>query len=539
MQKKSLYVIMVLMLALAACSDWLDLKPYDGVVEDDYWKTKEDVHSMVVGCYSSLLNKTMVSSFIYWGEARADMIASTAASSSALMYIIRGEITPENTIVKWDEFYTTINQCSKVIEKAGLVKELDQTFDDKLCRQYVAEATVIRSLMYFYLVRSFRDVPLVLKASDDDTQDYYYAKTNGEAILDTLTIHLEKVLGDLPIAYDNNDQSKGRITCWAAMALLADIYLWQGSYERCSELCKQIIGSGQFSLIPVSREMVPVLDNTGLTIDTVYYANTADADYLFDQLYVVGNCVESIFELQFPKQHESLGDPFYDLFNTSRPKIASNDLVLDEVIFPEDERDKEAKDVRGSGFAYNNGYVWKYVGTSRSGNTMRIERMFPHWIVYRYADVILMQAEALNQLAMRSNPNDMATLKDAYSLVRQIRERANAVENSDSELGDVINGKALEKLILDERAREFAFEGKRWYDVLRFARRDSYGYNETEQEYANREYLMQLAINSAPPEKLANLQVKYTDSWFHYWPIYVSTVEVNKNLLQNEFYLQQ
>jgi hypothetical protein len=538
MQKKHLYLAVMLVFGLPSCSDWLDLKPYDGVVEDDYWRTKEDVHSMVIGCYSSLLNKNMVSNFFYWGESRADMIAATSASGSALLYITRGEITPDNATVKWDEFYATINQCNKVVEKAAVVRELDQTFEDKLCRQYIAEATTIRSLMYFYLVRSFKDVPLVLQASNDDTQDYYYPKTSGEAILDSLVLHLEKVLNDLPIAYDNNDQSKGRITCWAAMALLADIYLWQGGYEKCNELCKQIIGSGQFSLIPVAREKKTVPDNTGAIIDTVYYANTADADYLFDQLYVVGNCVESIFELQFPKQHESLADPFYELFNTSRPKIASNDLVLDEIIFPEDEHDKEAKDIRGSNFAYNNGYIWKYVGTSRSGNTLRTLRTFPHWIVYRYADIILMRAEALNQLAMQGNANDQALLREAYDLVLQIRERANAVDNSDSDLGSIINGKALEKLILDERARELAFEGKRWYDVLRFARRDDYGYDPAENKYVNRDYLMQLAINSAPPEKLASLQVKYTSSWFHYWPIYFNTIEINKNLVQNEFYLQ-
>ncbi|MDR1417077.1 MAG: RagB/SusD family nutrient uptake outer membrane protein [Prevotellaceae bacterium] len=531
MQRKYLYSAVALAAALSSCTGWLDLKPYDGVVEDDYWKTKEDVHSVVIGCYSSLLNKNMVNNFIYWGEARADMIASTSASGSALLYIMRGEITPENAIVKWDEFYATINQCNKVIEKAALVKEQDQTFNDNLYLQYIGEVTAIRSLMYFYLVRSFKDVPLVLKASDDDTQDYYYAKTDGGAILDSLILHLESVLSDLPIAYDSNDQSKGRITCWAAMALLADIYLWQENYEKCSELCTRIIGSGQFSLIPVSRELVQVLDNASVVVDTVYYANTSDADYLFDQLYIVGNCVESIFELQFPKQHETLANPFYDLFNSNRPKITSNDLILDELVFPESERDKEAEDVRGSSFSYRGGYLWKYVGTSRSGNILRTSQEFPHWIVYRYADIILMKAEALNQLGIRGN--SQALLSEAYGLVRQIRERANAVENSDSDPGTPINGKALEKLILNERARELAFEGKRWYDVLRFARRDSYGVNDE-----NREYLMQLAINSAPPEKQASLQVKYTNSWFLYWPIYVNTVEINKNLIQNEFYLQ-
>ncbi|MDR3366650.1 MAG: RagB/SusD family nutrient uptake outer membrane protein [Prevotellaceae bacterium] len=530
MQRKILYIIVVLTMALASCSDWLDLKPYDGVVEDDYWKTKEDVYSMVVGCYSSLLNKTLVTNIFYWGEMRADMVTGSTAAGSSVMNIIRGEISPENGICKWDEFYTTINQCNKVVERSSLVREVDLTFSDELYYQYRAEVITIRSLMYFYLVRSFKNVPLVLKASDSDDQDYYPYNSEGTEILDSLVSHLNGVLAHLPVSYGSSDKNKGRITRWTAMALLADIYLWQGNYSACNALCTQIIGSGQFSLIPVNREPVPVYDNfTNEVIDTVYHPNMGDAELWFDNLYVAGNSVESIFELQFPKAHETLADPFFALFNSSssRPTIIPNAIILDGIIFPEYEgEDGEVKDIRS--FTYQGSYVWKYVGAGLSGR-QRTERTFPHWIVYRLADVMLMKAESLNQMAIQTD--DSVMMAQSYALVKQIRSRANAIDNSDSELDVPIDGKALEQLILAERARELAFEGKRWYDVLRFAKRNGY-------EGENMSYLMQLAVNSAPPEKLASLQVKYNNSWFHYWPIYIDAVEINKNLKQNEFYLQ-
>jgi hypothetical protein len=531
MRKKYLYLIVVVLAAAqVSCSDWLDLKPYDGVVEDDYWKTKEDVHSMVIGCYSSLLNKNMVSNMIYWGELRADLVTDGASASAGIKNIIRGEISPENGIVKWDEFYSTINQCNKLIEKSALVRELDQTFSDELYRQYVAEAVAIRSLMYFYLVRSFQDVPLVLAASNSDAQDYYPSKVKGVAILDTLVSHLSSAVRYLPTGYGSAGMTKGRFTSMAAKTLLADIYLWQGSYTECSRLCAEVIGSGQFSLIPVSREPVEIRNDAEEVIDTAFYATLADAEQWFDKLYVTGNSVESIFELQFPKTHESLGDPFFAVYNSnsSRPVLTTNDVILDGVFFPVYEYDWDVKDIRSE--TYQQGYAWKFVGTSLSGASRRVEREFPHWIIYRLPDVMLMQAEALTQLALRDD-NNQATLQKAYKLVLQIRERANAVDGPGSKLQDPIDGKTLEKLILEERARELLFEGKRWYDVLRHARRDSYANQ-------NREYLLNMAINSAPPEKQAGLQVKYLDNNFHYWPIYVSAVEINKNLVQNEFYLQ-
>jgi hypothetical protein len=121
--------------------------------------------------------------------------------------------------------------------------------------------------------------------------------------------------------------------------------------------------------------------------------------------------------------------------------------------------------------------------------------------------------------------------------VKKVRERANAIENSESRLSNPINAKSLEKLILAERAREFLFEGKRWYDVLRFAKRGGYAGD-------NLEYLTTMAIYSAPPEKVKSLQTKYETRietsyphyWFHYWPIQLSVVEMNKNLEQNEYF---
>ena len=115
-----------------------------------------------------------------------------------------------------------------------------------------------------------------------------------------------------------------------------------------------------------------------------------------------------------------------------------------------------------------------------------------------------------------------------------VRDARNAVETSDYKfITDEVDGKSLEKAILDERAREFTYEGKRWYDVLRYAKRDNYGTNNS-----NLTYLISLAYRSALPSKQMSLIAKYKDPKHnsHYWPIYINEIETNKNLIQNEFY---
>ncbi|MDR0844870.1 MAG: RagB/SusD family nutrient uptake outer membrane protein, partial [Tannerella sp.] len=401
---KFLSFLLFAFLLLPSCSDWLDLKPYDGVTENDYWNTKEDVYSALIGCYSSLLNPSLVTNMIYWGELRADILTGSSSAGSDQMNVIRGEITPENGIVKWAQFYTTINYCNKLIEKSALVRNRDLTFSDALYQQYKAEATAIRSLMYFYLVRSFSDVPFVTKASDNDQQDYQIAKTAGSAILDSLALQMNNVINYLPVNLGNNDANKGRITRWTGLSLLADIYLWQENYAGCNELCTQVINSGQFTLIPVQREIFYVLDMIGDTIDMVYHFNQTDANILFDRLYVTGNSVESIFELQFPKTHETLTDPFFPLFNNNgRPQLAPQTAdIYESTIFPIYEDDSEVEDVRSRNFSFSSGYVWKWVGTSRMG-MQRTQRQFPHWIIYRLPDILLMKAEALTQTGIRDN----------------------------------------------------------------------------------------------------------------------------------------
>jgi hypothetical protein len=529
---RNILVTFIVLVLFGSCTNWLNLAPEDGVIRENFWKTKEEVKSAVTGCYASLLNGSVQQMFL-WGELRADMVDNGFGPLNDYTQVMDGEISATNSVVNWSSLYTVINNCNMVLKFAPTVQGQDGTFTEKQLKEYEAEALTLRALMYFYLVRSFRDVPLVLTASVTDDQNYSIPKTDGTQILDTLVRDLKIASANAPETYSSIAQNKSRITSWTAKTLLADIYLWQEKYAECNALCDEVIASGQFTLFPVSKSLINISTDDGIVLDSVYVPNESDADRMFAAAYVDGNSVESVFEIPFTIQKTN---PFYAMLGAANNRLIPKTDNVDGVIFPlpQYESVSNATDIRGSGCSFNLGYIWKYVGASRSGLVVRASSQYTSpWLVYKYSDILLMKAEALNQLGLQSQGDPKALYKEAIANLQLVRSARNAVPTSGYIFTDPVDGKSLESSILDERAREFAFEGKRWFDVLRNAKRDNYAGN-------NINYLINLAIRSASPERQQSLISKYKDPKHnsHYWPIFNTELEVNKALKQNEFYAQ-
>jgi hypothetical protein len=540
--------LVLTVLIFSGCADWLEVPPEDGVIRDRFWKTKEETLSGLMGCYLSLKGGSEsnnandnVKRYFVWGELRADMAApvqivspNQSQKESDLLELNTGEISSLNSYADWSVMYRAINQCNIVIEFAPKARELDSSFSEQAMRQYVAEAECIRSLLYFYLLRTFRDIPYVTNASVYDKQDYLIAQTAQNAVVDSLINCLTRIDNDnvLPSTYSTPVFAKGRFTKWGMKALLADIYLWKGDYQNCIFQCDQIIQSGQFSLISVGIEPLIVDNLSTMSTDTAYIANEGDIDNLFTRVYGTGNSTESIFELQY-SMDDKLGNPFFTWLGATKGNVAQivpNMSNLREVFFPESMIDRDYYDIRSEKFSYNTaGYIWKHIGLNRSEGYDGTS--YTNWIFYRLSDAILMKAEALTQLAIEEGDNQ-SKLQEAKELMDLIRMNRNATETSDVFYRSIedIDGKTLERAILMERAREFCFEGKRWFDVLRHAKRNNY-------DAENLRYLEDMSMISTTPEKVGTLQNKWLNSFgSHYLPIHDSELKRNNKLIQNEFY---
>ncbi|MEO6731143.1 MAG: RagB/SusD family nutrient uptake outer membrane protein [Ferruginibacter sp.] len=486
-------LLLAVITSMSACKKWLDLKPQDGIVRENFWQTKEQVSAAVTGIYASMLatdQQAMAELFFLWGEARTDMVLPGFRASAEELDIVNINMLPANRYTNWRLLYQTINYCNTVIELAPGVLAKDNTFKKEQLDQAVGEALTIRALMYFYLTRSFRDVPLKLNATISDEDIIPIPKSGSDTILNQIVSDLKKAEPFLPLTYGNTATDKGRVTRFTANALLADVYLWMEKYTECVAECNKVISSNRFGLIGGGTD-------------------------LFNALYYEGNSTESIFELQFDVQKLN---PFYFMHQANTRRWSAAPHLMEQVFGVDAVNAVPNEDLRGDGTSLRASdlTIWKYIGTNSTNTVRSTDQSFAHWIFYRYADILLMKAEAINQL---NQP------LEASRLVKTIRERAKAFDFNGTM--DSTSKSGMEAYILQERQREFAFEGKRWYDVLRNAKRNNY------QQLI---YLLDMAAISIPSDRQQAAFNKLRDKNSHYFPIYLYEMQTNKLLVQNPFY---
>lgn len=493
-------LLLLVVVASSSCKKWLELKPQDGIIREEFWKTKEQVDAAVTGIYSSMMGGTVSGNlaveralpeyFFLWGEARADMIAPTARAAVEEIDFTTMNVLSQNNIVNWRFVYQTINYCNTVIELAPDVLKADPTFTQAQLDRAVGQALAIRGLMYFYLVRTFRDVPLKLDATTSDLNLKPMAKSPADSVLQQIVVDLKKAETGVPTTYGNISIDKGRITRYAVNAILADVYLWMDDYAKAAAECDKVINSGQFGLV------------------------AGDASW-FEKLYVTAASPEHIFAIQFDAQKLN---SFYFMHATTQRRWTAASHLMESVYGIDITNTPPKVDIRGDGSSLRAGdlTIWKYVGANSSNTLRSAEQSNAPWTFYRYADILLMKAEALNE---QNQP------EQAWELTKRIRERASAFDFKG--LPDSTSKQEMQSFILEERQREFAFEGKRWYDVLRVAKRNN---------YERMDLLMEMAGISVPPDKQQSAFAKLKDKNSHYLPIYLYELQTNKLLEQNPFY---
>jgi starch-binding outer membrane protein, SusD/RagB family len=487
MKTKLKYILIGLVLvAQFSCDRWMDLLPPSGLTREEFWQTKEDVESVVMAAYRS--SATLHERMFFYGEARADLITYGYQTGNSLRMIMEGNINADNDLTSWDGFYKVINYCNEVIAKAEDVQEIDLTFTDYKRQTLVAEATFLRSLAYFYLVRTFKDVPYVTTPSLSDNSNFYPKKMDGDSIVAFLIQDLHAQRGYLSGGYATIAETKGRASTPAANALLADMCLWVYDYQKAVEYVEAIEVTEKFELMPSAE--------------------------WFD-IFNPGNSLESIFEFQFD-QSLGQGSNLAGITNMGNaqvlPSLRSAEMFSREYENGEFSRGEDVSIMR---LSIGNYYIWKYWGGSSVSRSSRSATDFgsANYIIYRYADVLLMKAEALSQLG-RYN--------EALTIINEIRDRSKLAP-----VNPATTPNAFEDVIMEERALELAYEGKRWFDLLRLGRRNN---------FARKEQLITVAISSVPSSQKRILATKLTNPYGWYLPIFKGEMERNKNLVQNPYY---
>lgn len=571
---KNILSIILTGLIAVSCVDTA-LLPDDKTVDEDFWKTKSDVALMVNGAYAQMLSSDLITRLIVWGDFRSDELVQSSGVTSGSVYEALLEIATANTQTdniynNWQTLYTVINYCNIVIMKAEGVMDEDPSYTKDDFMNDVAQMKTLRSLCYFYLVRNFRDVPYTTVGYMQNSQEMSIPQAAPDSILAGCIADLEEASQYIldPTAY-SNWKAKGWLNRDAVYSLLADIYLWRGSvhhsasdYQKCVEYCDMVINSKNNAHIYGPMEIV---DESNL------YPALAKYEEDYEDIFITQNSEESIFELQYDGSNNSnlaLCQMYYkyggnsanfgymkasSIFGTAGtsnlvfPKVGDGRKV--KFIFAAN-TDLDQYDIRK--MIVNTNTLGNYSSTIDPGQSRQTDRAYAQfdqdYIIYRMTDVMLMKAEAMVQLA--SSDEDVI-LREAFNIVKAVNDRALVstylasdslkFASSASIQGTAINSKTgMEELVLEERLRELCFEGKRWYDLLRYNYRHvegvDYGTILADQDVFVANYNNMLSLMARKSSSPQGIISKMPTEPYLYMPIREKELTVNPMLKQNPVY---
>ena len=559
-------------LTLTSCNDFLTIYPTDRIVAEDFWKTKSDVDQMVDGTYQSMLAYDIQERAIIWGAFRSDELVKYSDYSDNTLDNIEGvNLLPSQRYNSWGAFYKVINNCNIVLSHAPAVMTEDPEFTEGDYQVVKAQMLALRSLCYFYLVRAFRDVPYSSKAVEDDSQIELLPQLPPAEVLQYC---LDDLVAAEPYimrtgAY-GDWRDKGYFTRDAVHALMADIYLWRAAMTHNKSDYQQVI-----SLVD---KVIDAKDK--------YYVDNYPTSVIGEEedslhLYEADEAFEKIFNNDYMNSHESILEWQYNGTNNSNTALEnyyyesgsesnhqSTSMVMASTLFASVKNDGSMVYLSTNDYRFwNNVYgvnseeaeqlsirkmvdesgavISPVTGSSATkSNSRQFKEFRQNWIVYRLTDLLLMKAEALVETATDST--DAVTLQKAFDLVKAVNDRSMSKNAKDKlSFTNYSNMASMEQLVLDERERELCFEGKRWFDLLRYSYRHMTGVN-INQRLADTETWP--AIYSSMPKLIAR---KYTSGGgeavtykmksepYLYWPIREGELKVNSLLKQNPVYHQE
>ena len=555
----------------ASCSDFLEIEPQNEIILEKFWNEKADVDAVIGGCYSALQDEGVIKRMMVWGEFRSDNISvgRNIQQDGSLEKVLKENIDAKNTYTDWSGFYEVINRCNTVIKYAPGVAEVDPAYTQSELQANIAEMVALRSLSYFYLIRTFRDVPFSREAYTDDDQKMDLPATKFDAVVDSLIDDLESVKNNAVKRYPVTKPlyQTGRVTQDFIHALLCELYLWKKDYQNCIRYADMVIAAKK--VIYEENRLQKTSSTISQTNDVEekyngypLVSNSSQVNYFgdaYDTLFGYDNDnqdelnQEIIFQLIFDDDPQGSSmrqngavNTFYGNSQSNIGFVAPSDFIFDDYDEKKGEVWAEKNKKQDSRIFFDcdvdDKSINKYktrtltIESASSSSTPRYSygSTYPqnqngsNWIIYRLSDIMLMKAEALTQQMREGSDADVVEynkplLSQAFSLVNAINKRALCQSKlADTLLATDYTTKSLmEELVYQERQRELMFEGKRWYDLVRISQRAG-----------NTQKLSTAARRKATTgaDLIANLLAKMDAI---YWPYNLDEIKVNSNLVQN------
>jgi len=414
--KKLILTLFIPLLFISCGDDFTNLGPLTERNVNNFYRNQTDFQLAIRGALDGLQkNETFGVNFVLFMEMRADNGANGGGATGLAASL--EQLDTFNELPDGDEIANTYDAVYNVIAGTNnIIARIDDAdFDDEAVRDQIkGEAYFIRSLLYYHMAVIFGNVPLQL--DEVTSPDITVNQVDASAIYDQIATDLATAEGLLP--------ETGRITKWAAAALLGRVHLANGNSSDAEAPLRRVIGSTQYDLVDDYADLWGAANE--------------------------GN-IESIFEIEFVTGNIGEGSAYTDLYT---PLGVGGNVggggapqdVTDEVVNMYEAGDERFDATIDTTDPTIDPWVRKYI----SSPTVAFDGD-NNWMEIRYAEVLLNLAEALGE----SN--------EAYDLIDEVRGRAG--------LGGIDRtpvGGTFEEKLLQERRVEFAFENKRWADLKRF-----------------------------------------------------------------------
>lgn len=447
-------------MTLSACSDELDLKSPSELTAQGFWDTEEGAKTAHTGLYANL--RGSAGSLWQLGEMRSDIWGGRTFESPFAEDLIESNITVATApFGGWAGLYTNIHRVNDFIVNLPNVPFVDATEKNHL----LGQAYGLRALYYYTLLKTWGDVPIILEPLTDFDPEGISRERSPQS--DVMALIKSDLAASLSQFGADDSYWEGTKIFWskaATLALKGDVYIWSGN----------IMGGGAADFTE-AKTALQQIGSLGISLEPS-----------IPNLWGVDNegNNEFIFALQY-KQDEA--ENFYNSLTGRSTEVnpqfndagaAMSGFVIDganrygpseETILLLDDNDDDRKDATfislyiddngGAGYpSYNESKYFGSIFNKFLGEVIGTERIFQNDIpLYRYADVILLLAEAKNFLG-----------EDPSGGINDIRKRAYGA-NYDPVTQDYVNGSQTDNAnaILNERYKEFIGEGKRWWDLRR------------------------------------------------------------------------
>ena len=500
--KNSIVSLFFLSMFLTGCSGFLDTAPSDKYTQDNFWQTEERALSALNGVYAGLLHGGVFGSSrpvfmenitpnAYDYEADDNLIAKSLHNANTGWF---------NTV--WNGAYEGIGRANNLIGNIDKV-----SMDERLKQRYIAEAKFLRAVFYLNLWNLYGGAPLITDPTDAAAQENLPRNSADELLSQMLKdLNDASAQGVLPTSYSGSDQ--GRVTIGAALAFKVRVLLYAERWAEAAATAKQVIDLGVYKLFPDYRSLF-------------YLENEGNEEVIFD------------VQFKYPEFCHNFDIVLTD-FNTSAPTpdlvndyYAIDGLPINESPLFDPQNPYEKRDprlhatiiIKGSRFKGaivtegqfpQTGYGQKKYTVYKDDEpraTIPGGASELNYMVLRYADVLLMYAEAQNEA---SGPS-----AEIYTYLNQIRDRAGMPHVKQG-----LTKEELRKEIRHERRIELAGEGYYYYDIRRWKIApivmNGYVYNDKGEVRDSR---------------------KFEDPRDYLWPVPSVAIQENPNLLpQNPGY---